>query len=100
MNARQERNERGQSVLVESQIDLLCDEFERELKSGRPADIKSFLTRVPEESRAVIFRHLLHIDLEYRQTPGQTTEKQRYLAGFPEYADIVEEVFGTATTLK
>jgi serine/threonine-protein kinase len=74
-------------------VDETCDDFENALKGEQRPSIKPFLARVPEQGRAVLFRELLGLDLDYRKLRGEQPTPEDYLAHFPEYTEQVQAAF-------
>ena len=77
----------GRPALVSlQQIDAVCDRFEIAWRSGQRPDIAEFLTQVPANVRARLFRDLLSLDLEYRRRLGEQPDAVSYYKQFPEFA--------------
>jgi serine/threonine protein kinase len=77
-------------------IDTLCDEFERAWKDGAAPDIADYLQKLVESSRPKALRELLNVELELRQIRGESPTTDEYQQRFPEYANLVSEVFESA----
>ena len=81
----------GRPALADlQQIDAVCDRFEMAWRTGRPPDIAEFLTDVPANVRAQLFRDLLNLDLEYRRRLGEQPDPRSYQERFPSFAVSVD----------
>ena len=77
------------------QVDRVCDAFEAAWKAGQRPRIEDDLGEVPEPSRVALFRHLLALELDYRQTAGEMPEPGHYRERFPDYLAAVADAFPT-----
>ena len=84
----------NQSLL---QMEEICNRFERGWQKEAPPHFESFFSSVSSENidSKRLFRDLLQLDLYYRSESEETPSIDDYLAPFPEYADVVREVFET-----
>jgi hypothetical protein len=57
-------------VDVARQIDLLCDEYERQRRQGAPPDLDSFLGQVPAAARDIVREELAAVEAECRWQSG------------------------------
>ena len=62
---------RNRELSVNDEIDLICDEFEEEWRSGRIPSIDEFVARVDVAHRTRLYSELTSIDLGYRQQRGE-----------------------------
>jgi serine/threonine-protein kinase len=76
-------------------IDAICDRFEVAWKAGRRPRIEDYLAEVPEPGRAALLRHLLALDVYYRQSTGETPELREYRERFPDYLAAIADAFPT-----
>jgi WD40 repeat protein/tRNA A-37 threonylcarbamoyl transferase component Bud32 len=74
-------------------VDLLCDRFEANWKSGRRPRLERYLGRVPPAVRPVLLRELLGLELEYRRRRGETPAPEDYRGRFPEQAALITAAF-------
>ena len=74
-------------------IDVECDRFEAEWRSGGRPDLAAFLGGVAGEARDGLFRELLALDLDYRLAAGDAPGPSSYREQFPEHASAVESAF-------
>ncbi|MFO0798544.1 MAG: protein kinase [Gemmataceae bacterium] len=74
-------------------VEQLCDRFEDARREGRPIDPAGLLTEAPEAVRPALLRELLHLDLAYRPGGDREAARAEYLARFPDYPAVVEDVF-------
>ncbi|MEZ6132594.1 MAG: protein kinase [Planctomycetaceae bacterium] len=75
------------------QVDELCDEFERLIRFGEKPAIEDFLNRVLEHRREDLLNGLLDVELEFSVEAGLRPSCVTYEARFPEYRDVVAQVF-------
>ena len=80
------------------EIDAICDRFEADCRAGRQADLASYLAGVSHVARAVLFRDLLHLDLELCVKNGQQTDARSYYQRFPDLADVIDAAFEARNT--
>jgi len=86
-------------------IDEICDEYEASLKSESPLRIEDCLEQMEARHRPALFHELLEIELHCKLcliSPARKNEAvlnretpkwEHYEARFPEYIDIIGEVF-------
>lgn len=75
------------------QIVLLCEEFTGETITGSCPTLDSYLLRVGEGAQPVLLRNLLALDIKNRRAGGQQPRAEEYIQRFPQFADLVREVF-------
>jgi len=83
------------------EIDRLCDEFEESWARCRtpsegpaaPPCIEDYLDKVDAESRTLLFRELLAVELSYSKDGINDAARRRYVDRFPSMHDTVAEVF-------
>jgi len=73
-------------------VDAACDRFEDECRDGRNPDLARYLTEASDSARALLFRNLLRLDLEYRRRRGETADVEPYRERFPELTHVVDSV--------
>jgi len=76
-----------------SRLDHLCDCFEHQLVARQKPSITSFIDGCRAPLRTLVFRELLSLELEFLQTIRLPRVLQDYVTRFPDYADIVYELF-------
>ncbi len=81
-------------------IDSRCDQFEAGCAEGSPRPLEEFLSDVDSEVRDRLLEELLHIEIAYRQSVGQTPELRAYAARFSQEAALVARVFEQATAFR
>lgn len=81
------------------QIQSLCRDFRRQLRSGARKRIEDYLDRVPVDSREMLFQNLLHIDIEFQRRQGFEPSSEDYLAHFPQYARLIRQAFFESTLM-
>ena len=77
-------------------IDKLCDQFERELRSGNSATIEDYLGHVASPERATALYWLLKIESAVLAQRTTKVDANDYLARFPQYTKIIAKVFGSS----
>lgn len=81
------------------EIQQLCREFRRKLRSGQVVRLEDYLGRVEEASREMLFQNLLHIDIEYQRRQGEEPSSENYIRRFPDYARLVRQAFFESTLM-
>ena len=98
MNPRATLDDPNLSVSELLQIDEACDRFEADWRDGRDPDLAAYLSEVPEEVRAPLFRNLLSLELEYRRRAGERPEPRWYHERFPDHVEDVDAAFRAKDT--
>jgi serine/threonine protein kinase len=78
-----------------TQIDKICNAFEKALKGGTPRLIEEDLSAVESGQRGALLIELLKLEVHYRKQNGETPEKRDYLSRFPAQKKALDAVFGT-----
>ena len=78
---------------VADRIDLLCDAFESDWLAGKVPALEEFLARIDVPTQSSLIRELLRLDLDYRSQQGSVIAQADYVARFPGYAAVIDEVF-------
>jgi eukaryotic-like serine/threonine-protein kinase len=81
------------AILELQQIDAVCDRFEKAWLSEQRPDLAEFVGAVPAQLRALLFRDLLSLELDYRRQRGEQTDRRAYRERFPEFEDVVATAF-------
>ena len=78
-------------------IEAVCDRFEEALRADDRPELASFLADCPgpDPARSRLFRGLLTLELECRLGRGESPDPQEYLDRFPEYSEVIAEVFAS-----
>ncbi len=76
-----------------SQIELLCEEFESQLRSGASPRIEDYLTSVAEEHRAGLMGELLAIELHWRRCRDEHALLDGYRQRFSGFSSVIEKAF-------
>ncbi len=78
------------------EIDRQCMEFDQAWHSAgdQPPSLIAWLDRVNPKLRTELFRELLKVEIEYRDSRGLDWDEQSTSARFPEFAEAVKQVFG------
>jgi WD40 repeat protein/serine/threonine protein kinase len=87
----------GLSLSEERLVDETCDRFEAAWKSGRQPDIRRYLAEAPRAIRKQLFQELLPLELTYRYQRGDSSKPGDYESRFPEFRQIIAEVFNDGT---
>ena len=80
-----------------SDLDELCDRFDRELVSGESPRIETFLAEVPDAAREGLLAELLAMKLEFRTRQGEAPKPDEYFERFPEQRGVIAGVFSGAS---
>ena len=100
-NVNPENRDASATQSFSAEIDAICDRFEAAWKGGAPGTpgwrplIEDYLCELPEQARASLLRHLLAVELHYRQAAGETPELGHYRERFPQYGSAVADAFPT-----
>lgn len=76
-----------------SEIDDLCDRFDRELVNGDRPSIEAFLAGVSEASRDYLLTELLVMECESRTRQGDIPRPENYIQRFPQQKGVIANVF-------
>jgi serine/threonine protein kinase/formylglycine-generating enzyme required for sulfatase activity len=79
-----------------SEIDELCDRFDRELLNGHAPRMEAFQAEAPEAAQDGLLAELLAMEREYRTTQGETPRPEDYVQRFPQQAGVIARVFSGA----
>lgn len=75
------------------EIDACCDRFEAGwIEQASPPDIGEFLPQVSEANREQLFPELVLVDVEYRKKHDLAVPWEDWLARFPAFDPIVQEL--------
>lgn len=77
-----------------SEIDDLCDRFDRELVNGGSPRIETFLADAAEAAHDGLLAELLAMELEYCTKQFATPQPDEYLERFPQKEGVIVGVFG------
>ena len=81
------------SLPVHAKIGRLRERFEDSYRNSLCPRIEEYLSQVGDIHRAVLFRELLQLELDYQAIAGKQLEREEYLCRFPEYREVIERVF-------
>lgn len=81
-----------------SEIDELCDRFDRELLNGDAPRIEAFLAEAPEAARDGLLAELLAMEFEYRSQQGDEPQQDQYVQRFPQQVSVIAGVFTREAT--
>ncbi len=84
------------SVEAQLQIDPICLQFEREFRTEGIARIEDYLQRLPESLRSLALDELLRVELELLAQRGLTIDADNYRGRFPDDAEVIAVVLGSA----
>ena len=76
-----------------TEIDELCDRFDRELLNGVEPRIESYLIDVPKAAEDGLLTELLSMELEYRIQQGEVPKRGNYTQRFPSQENVIARVF-------
>jgi WD40 repeat protein len=80
-----------------TRIDQICLDFEQALLRGGAPRLEDYLIRLDATDsaamRAVLFRELLVLEIDYRRRSGVLPTAGAYQSRFPEYAKVVVRLF-------
>lgn len=84
----------GSALSCDTQIDLMCDEFEQSWRQGSRPRIEEYLGDLYGDRRKAAFRELLEIELIHRTKRGESKLRHEYLQRFPDYCSLIDKVIG------
>ena len=96
MNEASRGNDRSLPLEEALHIDRLCDAFEDALAEGRGPCIEDHLAGLPEPACGVLLRHLVALEVAYRQERGETPFPEEYRERFPEHIELIRGAFADA----
>jgi WD40 repeat protein len=76
-------------------VDRICDRFEKAWRNGGRPDLASYLAEAPAQSRSLLFRGLLTLELEFLISSDAGPAAAVYRERFPEYLDGISAVFAS-----
>lgn len=85
-------NPKPVSLDVAQRIDIACDQFENDWKSGKNPKIEDFISSVEKTDVRELLRSLLYIECELLQKEGRKFSADSFNSRFAKYADVVSEV--------
>lgn len=85
------------NVNIFEQINSICKEFRRAIRSGGRPEIEEWLTRVNGDARTTLFSNLLEIEVNHRFRSNESPTSGDYLKRFPQFASQVRQVFDEST---
>src|SRR5262249_43487443 len=74
-------------------INLACERFEAEWRSGERPQIELYLAEAPEGARRELISELLKLDIYYRRDRGEAAPPNDYKPRFWEHADLIATLF-------
>jgi hypothetical protein len=74
-------------------IDRACNRYEAEWKLGRRPRIEAYLTDATERERPGLFRELLLLEIEFRESVGERPAPEEYRARFSGHDTLIRSVF-------
>ena len=77
-------------------VHATSEAFEKMLRAGESVRIEKFLAEISPELQSIVFAELLAIELEWRTEQKEPPEASEYSARFPEFTDVVSQVFEEA----
>jgi WD40 repeat protein/serine/threonine protein kinase len=88
------------SPSLAARVDMTCDRFEAAWQAGQRPRVEDYLGDAPEPGRSALARHLILVDVEYRQKQGEQPQAAEYRARFPalDPAWVEEAVAAQAAT--
>src|SRR5262249_24615296 len=83
MNEAHGSGEEMRSPSLAARVDAACDRFEAAWQAGQRPRLEDYLGDAPEPERSALARHLIAVDVEYRQKHGEQPQAAEYRARFP-----------------
>ena len=92
MNLKNLEQKYGVSQSADDQVDVICDDFEREWIAGRRPSIDEFLQQIDESRRPALYAELLAVDFDYRMKNAPDPQHKQTIARMPDDTARVHEV--------
>jgi hypothetical protein len=80
----------------EDSIDIACDAFEDEWRSGREPRIEDYFGQIPEHRRRSLLRELVAVEVDYRLQRGDGLRPEEYAARFPEDWESLQDLLAAS----
>lgn len=77
-------------------VHATSEAFEKMLRADESVRIEQSLDSIAVELRSIVFAELLAIELEWRSGQNETPVASEYIDRFPEFSDVVVQVFEEA----
>jgi hypothetical protein len=87
------------SLAAAYRIELACERFEAEWRSGVRPELAAFLAEFEESPRTMLVRELVAIDLHWRRRAGEQPVIQDYRESLPDDAGAVRTAFEEHTSV-
>ncbi len=81
------------SLDAAQRLDVICEQFEQDLRESSAAAIERYLNGAVGTERAALLRELLALELEYRAARHDEARLDEYLTRFPEDHEVVHLAF-------
>jgi serine/threonine protein kinase len=85
---------------VNAMIDQVCDAFERAWRDGRRERFETLLEQCPANDRKALLYQLVCLEIELRQTAGETPQVSDYHIRFPEDTSLIDAAFAAVVSLQ
>jgi eukaryotic-like serine/threonine-protein kinase len=85
------------TVEIPQDIDETCDRFEAAWRAGERPQLEDHLGAVAGSGRAELLRHLLAVELAYRNRLGEHPQAAAYRSRFPRDDGLIEAAFAAAS---
>ncbi len=80
-------------------IDMICDAFEQAWRADESPRIEDYLQETKSEEQPDLVRELLATELEFRQKHDDVVLVEPYIERFPQFKEVVRNVFATSETI-
>ena len=74
-------------------VDELADRFELDWQNETQPRIEEYLQQLPANSQEQALTELLKVEIEFRTKQGEAPTAEEYRARFPQWGELVEQVF-------
>ena len=82
-------------LLVRRRLEI-CERFEADFRSAKPARIEDYLAELSEPEQPALLRELLALEDELTRVHGQRLDVSEYVKRFPEHTSLVRAVLETS----
>jgi serine/threonine protein kinase len=94
----QEFSELNTSQLV--LIDKHCTQYEQALRKKQAIPLEKMLDSVSADIQRPLFKELLHQNIAHRRQRGESINRDEYTLRFPNFVDLIDEVWMSVFTFK
>jgi serine/threonine-protein kinase len=80
------------SAAMAQRIEAVCNRFEAAWLAGQRPRLESYLDTVPEAAQALLLRHLIALEIDFRRRAGEMPQAAEYQARFPGLTSVLDDL--------